>query len=82
MRAATGNALKDRFVAITVVVASLGTFRALLSVLALKCLMANLLAIVALCRPWSIFKGAGYARFSSGVEEPVGQEPPSVSASG
>ena len=82
MWASAWNALKDRFVAIAVVVAFLGTFRASLGVLALECLMANLLAIVALRRSWSIFKDTGYARFSPSVEEPVRQEPSCFSAFG
>lgn len=66
----------------TVVVAFHGAFCALLDVLALECLVAQLLAIVALCRSWSIFKGASHARFSPGVKEPVSQEPPCISAFG
>ncbi|KAJ6118773.1 hypothetical protein N7471_013393 [Penicillium samsonianum] len=54
----------------------------LLDVLALECLMSNLLTIVTLHRSWAIFKGASHAGFSPGVEEPVGQEPPCISASG
>lgn len=80
--ASAWNALKNGFVANTVVMAFLGAFRALLDILALECLMANLLTVVALYRSWSIFKGTGYARFSPGVEEPVGQESLCVSAFG
>jgi hypothetical protein len=80
--ASARNTLRNYFITNAVVVAFLGTFRALLGVLALECLMTNLLAVVALYRPWSIFKGAGYARFSPGVEEPVSQESPCVSAFG
>ncbi|OQE09724.1 hypothetical protein PENFLA_c099G08040 [Penicillium flavigenum] len=54
----------------------------LLDVLTLGCLMSNLLTIVTLRRSWAMFKGASHAGFSPGVEEPVGQEPPRISASG
>jgi hypothetical protein len=55
-----------------------GAVCALLDVLALERLVANLLAAVALHRSWSIFEGAGHTRLSSSVKEPVGQEPPCV----
>jgi hypothetical protein len=79
MRAPTWNALRNRLVAATVAVALRGAFCTFLGVLALECLVANFLAVVALHRPWSIFKSAGHARFSPSVKEPVCQEPPCVS---
>jgi divalent metal cation (Fe/Co/Zn/Cd) transporter len=79
MWASAWNTLKDCLIAIAVVVAFFGAFRAFLGVLALECFMANLLAIIVLCQAWSIFKGAGYIRFSPSVEEPVGQKPLCVS---
>jgi hypothetical protein len=82
MWASARNALKDRLVADAVAVAFIGAFRALLGVLALECLMSDLLAVVALCRSWSIYKGAGYARFAASVEEPLGQEPSCIGAFG
>ena len=82
MWASARNALEDRLVADAVVVVFLGAFRALLGVVALECLMSDLLAVVALCRSWSMFKGAGYARFSPSVEEPLGQEPSCIGAFG
>ena len=42
--------------------------------------MSNLLAVVALCWSWLMFKGAGYARFSPSMEEPLGQEPLCIGA--
>ena len=64
MWARAWNALRNRLIAATVVVALCGTPCALLGVLALEFLVANLLAIVALHRSRSILKGAGHARFS------------------
>jgi hypothetical protein len=74
MWASARNTLENRLVADAVVVAFLGAFRALLGVAALECLVSNLLAVVALCRSRSMFKGAGYARFSPSVEEPLVQK--------
>lgn len=82
MWSAARNALQDCFVAITVAMAFLGAFCALLGILALEGLMAHLLAIVALCRSWLMFKGAGYTRFSPSMEEPISKEPPRVHAFG
>lgn len=82
MRASAWNALWNRLVATTVAMALSGAFCTLLDVLALECFMANLLAIVALRRSWSVFEDTGHARFSPGVKEPVSQEPPCISAFG
>ncbi|SPB49754.1 unnamed protein product [Aspergillus niger] len=64
VRASAWNALWDRLIAATVVMALRGTFCTYLRVLALERLMPNLLAIVALHRSVSVFKGAGHAGFS------------------
>ena len=76
------NALWNRLIAATVVMALRGAFCALQDLLALECLVTNLLAVVALHRSWPIFKDAGCPGFSSNVEVPLGQEPPRVSAFG
>jgi uncharacterized membrane protein HdeD (DUF308 family) len=80
MWASARNALKDYLIVDAMVVAFLGVFRALLGVLALECLMSDLLVVVALYGSWLMFKGAGHARFSPSVEEPLGQEPSCISA--
>jgi hypothetical protein len=49
-----------------------GVFCALLDVLILERLVANLLVVIVLRRSWSIFEGASHARLSSSVKEPVG----------
>ncbi len=59
----------DRFVAAVVVVTFFGTSRAFLSIPALECFVANLLAFVALFRSWSVFEYAGRAGLSPSVEE-------------
>ena len=82
VRASAWNALWNRLIAATVVMALRGTFCTFLRVLALERLMPNLLAIVALHRSGSVFKGAGHAGFSPSVKEPVGQEPPCITAFG
>jgi hypothetical protein len=82
MWASARNALEDSLVADAVVVAFLGAFRALLGVAALECLMANLLAVVALRRSWAPFKDAGRAGFSSRMKVSVGQEPSCITAFG
>jgi hypothetical protein len=74
MGASTRNTLQDHFVAVIVMVTFPGAFRTFLIVLALKCLMANLLAVVALFWSWSLFKCTGRARLSSGVEEALCDE--------
>lgn len=80
MWASAQNALKDCLIADAVVVAFLSIFHTLLGVLALECLMSDLLAVVALCWLWLMFKGVDYARFSSSMEEPLGQEPLCIGA--
>ena len=74
MRAPAWNALRNGLVAVTVAMPFYSAFCTPLGVLALECLMANLLAVVALHRSWSMFKDAGHAGFPSSVKEPLGQE--------
>lgn len=64
MRASAWNALWNSLVAATVA-ALHGAPCTLLNVLALKCVMSNLLEVVTLRCSGSIFKGAGHAGFSS-----------------
>ena len=80
MWASAQNALKDCLIADAVVVAFLSIFHTLLGVLALECLMSDLLAVVALCWSQLMFKGAGYTRFFPSMEEPLSQEPSCISA--
>jgi hypothetical protein len=74
MWASARNTLENRLVADAMAVAFLGAFHALLGVIALECLVSDLLAVIALCWSWSMFKGAGYARFPPSVEEPLVQK--------
>jgi hypothetical protein len=76
------DTFKNRVVAVIMSVSLHGVFCALLGVLTLECLMANLLAVVALRRSWALFKDAGRARFSTGMKVSVGQEPSCITAFG
>jgi hypothetical protein len=78
MRASAWNTPQDCFIAVAVVVAIPGASRTFLTILALECLMANLLAVVALIRSRSAFEYAGRARLSSGMEEALCDESPCV----
>ena len=69
MRTSAWDTPWDRFVAAAVVMTFLSASRAFLSILALECLVANLLAVVALFRSWSVFEYAGCAGLSPSVEE-------------
>jgi hypothetical protein len=82
MWVSTWNTLEDYLIIDAIVVTFLGAFHALLGLVILECLVSNLLAVVALCWLWLMFKGAGYARFSPSVEEPLGQEPSCISTFG
>lgn len=57
-------------------------FCALLGVLALECLMAYLLAVVALRWSWSVFEDTGHTGFTPRVEKSVGQKSSRVDAFG
>jgi hypothetical protein len=54
------------------VMALCGTFSTSLYILALESLISNLLTVVALHQLGLVFKGAGYARLSPCVKEPLG----------
>src|ERR1700749_382433 len=82
MRASAWNASQDCFIAVAVAMAFPGTSRTFLNILALECLMANLLAVVALFWSWSPFENTGRARFSSGMKESLSKESPCVTAFG
>jgi hypothetical protein len=82
MWASAWNALWNRLGAVAVAVALHSASCTPLAVLALKCLVANILAIVALHRSWSIFKDAGHARFSPSVKKSIGQQPLCIGAFG
>jgi hypothetical protein len=82
MRASAWNALWNHLVAATVVIALRGIFGTSLRVLALESLISNLLTVVALHWLGLVFKGAGYARLSPCVKEPLSQEPPCITAFG
>jgi hypothetical protein len=53
-------------------------FCALLGVLTLECLMANLLAVIALGQSWATFKDTSHAGFPSSMKVSVSQEPSSI----
>ena len=82
MRTPAWNALGNGLVAVTVAMPFHSAFCTSLCVLALECLMANLLAVVALRRSWSVFEDAGHPRFSPSVKEPLSQEPSGITAFG
>lgn len=61
-------------------VALRGAFCISLDALALECLVAHVLAVIALYRSRSVFEGTSHTRFPSSVKESVSQEPPCVDA--
>jgi hypothetical protein len=80
VRPSAQHELHHCFTAALVVVAVFGASPAPLHFLVLVRFVAELLAVVALPRPWPVFERACRARLSAGVEEAFCDEPPCIAS--